>query len=535
MFEFRKQQLMNLQFSLLLVVMVLLLLLLRNIGTVGANSPKSSLEPEVVPSILNYQGIVYVDGKPFVGPTGYFKFAIVDSATSNGTTNYWANDNTASGEPVAHVSLVVNTGLFNVLLGDTSLTGMSQPIDGMVFEHDPTYLRVWFSQTGTPGTFEAMEPNQRIASVAYALHAMYAENCPTDPQILCGYNQTCSMGIELYVSGSDHAIHGETNAVGYYGLWGVNSTTSETTWSYGVRGDSYSTLGRGVYGWAGASSGETIGIRGYSASFDGYGVYGISNHYGVYGYTQDASDGYGVVALTPGQSVIDWSSGWDNGIYGAGDIGVAGITYTDGGIAIYASDESAGGGSAGRFWGDVEVNGTLNKSAGSFKIDHPLDPENKYLYHSFVESPDMMNVYNGNVVLDADGVAWIELPDYFETLNNDFRYQLTPIEAAMPNLYVAEEVSDNSFMISGGQPGGKVSWQVTGIRQDPYAEANRIPVEEEKPAEEKGTYLHPELYGKSQTMALDNQLYCGDPSGSEPRAPSLEQTEPEDSVPGREK
>ena len=77
--------------------------------------------------------------------------------------------------------------------------------------------------------------------------------------------------------------------------------------------------------------------------------------------------------------------------------------------------------------GNVDILGTLSKGGGSFKIDHPLDPANKYLYHSFVESPDMMNIYNGNITTDASGEAVVELPEWFETLNRDFRYQLTVI------------------------------------------------------------------------------------------------------------
>ena len=95
-------------------------------------------------------------------------------------------------------------------------------------------------------------------------------------------------------------------------------------------------------------------------------------------------------------------------------------------------------GYAGYFQGNVNVTGTVAKAGGSFKIDHPLDPENKYLYHSFVESPDMMNVYNGNVMLDGSGNATVELPEYFESLNREFRYQLTPIGAPGPMLYVLE-------------------------------------------------------------------------------------------------
>lgn len=146
------------------------------------------------------------------------------------------------------------------------------------------------------------------------------------------------------------------------------------------------------------------------------------------------------------------------------------------------------------FNGDLQVTGTLSKGSGSFKIDHPLDPTQKYLSHSFVESPDMMNVYNGNVVTDAAGKATVTLPDYFAALNRDFRYQLTVI-GEFAQAIVAQEIEHNQFVILSDKPNIKVSWQVTGIRQDPYAEANRIEVEVPKPLAEQGTYLHPEAYG----------------------------------------
>jgi hypothetical protein len=57
--------------------------------------------------------------------------------------------------------------------------------------------------------------------------------------------------------------------------------------------------------------------------------------------------------------------------------------------------------------GNTDILGTLTKPAGSFKIDHPLDPANKYLYHSFVESPDMKNMYDGNVTTDEAGLATV--------------------------------------------------------------------------------------------------------------------------------
>jgi hypothetical protein len=141
--------------------------------------------------------------------------------------------------------------------------------------------------------------------------------------------------------------------------------------------------------------------------------------------------------------------------------------------------------------GAVAIFGTLTKPAGSFKIDHPVDPENKYLSHSFVESPDMKNIYDGVARLDANGEAMVELPDWFEALNEDFRYQLTAVGKPSPSLYVAEEIHHNRFKISGGSARAKVCWQVTGTRHDAFANAHRILVEENKPAADRGKLLYP--------------------------------------------
>ena len=227
----------------------------------------------------------------------------------------------------------------------------------------------------------------------------------------------------------------------------------------------------GVYGYVrhttDGSGGTAVGVNGFAQS-DG------SSRYGLYGYAQ-AED----FSITTGSSYGVYARAYD----GATAYG------------IYARGTSATTNYAGYFSGNVTVTGTLSKGGGSFQIDHPLDPENKYLFHSFVESPDMMNVYNGNVALDGNGEAVVTLPDYFEPLNKDFRYQLTAIGVPGPSLYIAEEISNNRFTIAGGEPGGKVSWQVTGIRQDKWAEANRIQVEVDKPDYERGLYIHPEAFG----------------------------------------
>jgi hypothetical protein len=129
------------------------------------------------------------------------------------------------------------------------------------------------------------------------------------------------------------------------------------------------------------------------------------------------------------------------GIFAAGGAGTNGATT----------------GFAGVFQGNVSVGGNLSKGGGSFKIDHRLDPENKYLYHSFVESPDMMNIYNGNTTRDASGNAVIELPDYFSALNKDFRYQLTVV-GTFAQAIVAEKIKDNRFAIKTNAPNVEVSW-----------------------------------------------------------------------------
>jgi hypothetical protein len=151
--------------------------------------------------------------------------------------------------------------------------------------------------------------------------------------------------------------------------------------------------------------------------------------------------------------------------------------------------------------GDVEVGGILSKGGGSFRIDHPLDPENKYLSHSFVESPDMMNIYNGTVSTDGAGYATVVMPEWFEALNRDFRYQLTVIDSADSDSFamakVVGEMRDGRFRIRTSEPDVTVSWQVTGIRQDAFANANRIPVEQDKPLGERGSYLHPEAFGRA--------------------------------------
>ncbi len=123
------------------------------------------------PSMVSYQGQVTVGGSAYDG-TGFFKFALVNAA---GTATYWSNDGTSSSgeEPTNSTPLPVANGLFNVLLGDTTLTNMTQALGTAAFDGTTRYLRVWFSADNI--NFEQLDPDQRIASVPYALQAANAD------------------------------------------------------------------------------------------------------------------------------------------------------------------------------------------------------------------------------------------------------------------------------------------------------------------------------------------------------------------------
>jgi hypothetical protein len=117
---------------------------------------------------------------------------------------------------------------------------------------------------------------------------------------------------------------------------------------------------------------------------------------------------------------------------------------------------AGGSGLAASFTGDVSVIGTLTATAKSFRIDHPLDPADRYLVHASVESCEYAAVYSGNALLDDQGEAVVTLPAWVQALCEDFRYQLTCVGRPAP-VYVADEVTDNYFRIAGGPAGTKVS------------------------------------------------------------------------------
>jgi hypothetical protein len=263
------------------------------------------------------------------------------------------------------------------------------------------------------------------------------------------------------------AVNGQTSAPVGRGVFGFHTPTTGA--GFGVRGTTNSTAGTGVLGFNQTATGAGIGVDGQSTQLSGTGTRGLTTLGG---------------GATLGTAAV-------------GVFGVNTSVASDANFRVGVLGQANGTGAntwAGYFVGNENVTGTLTAAAKLFKIDHPLDPENKILYHTCIESPDMMNVYNGVAVLGTGGRAVVELPSYFEALNKDYRYQLTCIGGYAP-VFIAQEVLDNRFVIEGGRSGLKVSWQVTGIRKDRYAEMFRTVPEVDKTPAERGTYLHPEAYG----------------------------------------
>ena len=275
---------------------------------------------------------------------------------------------------------------------------------------------------------------------------------------------------KLHVHSDGTAIVGTTGHValqagvyghGYIGIWGTSDDAV------------------GVFGQNGLNQ-AGLGTRDYAGSFEGNVLVNGTSGVAVLGQSSDPSiEGTGIMGKGRGAGVTAFNSANSNAAYLASDC------------------------CAGWFTGEVHVDGKLTGSSGGSLIDHPLDPANKYLSHSFVESSDMKNIYDGVVVMDAKGEATVELPEWFNAVNTHFRYQLTCISGYAP-VYIAEEVQGNSFRIAGGAPAMKVSWQVTGIRKDAWANAKRIQVEEEKSVKERGNYLHPGLYGATPEKSIEH-------------------------------
>lgn len=279
----------------------------------------------------------------------------------------------------------------------------------------------------------------------------------------------------------DYAVNGYSE--GGAGVYG-----SDTTDGFGVEGISGIT-GVGVVG--NANGGIPGFFGGSGGSFEGvdYGVYASGTTAGSYGVLANAG--------TAGLS----SFGGDEGVVGNGNLtGITGINPAGtGGFGVLGSADAATGGTAVFALGDMTATGVK-----PFTIDHPLDPENKKLKHFAIESNEVLNVYRGTANFDTNGNATISLPDYFTAINRNVTYQLTPVGASMPNMYVAKEASNNTFSISEGVAGKKVSWSIFAERNDKYLQTfpERREAEVVKTQKERGKYLDHKAWGQPENKAF---------------------------------
>ncbi len=304
-------------------------------------------------------------------------------------------------------------------------------------------------------------------------------------------------------SAGDAAVYGLTNS-GATGLVGISNAGIGAILEGGTPPDSITTAADGLdaYGGASAAPGGTATQYTGGAGITAHGGVGNGSANnggdGVNAYGGGGNDGGTGISASGGGGAESGGGGIEahggNGsLYGGDGIDAFGGGGTYGSYGIYAMGGT--GRIAGFFEGNIDVTGTVNTGKIVVTLDDPVDPGNKYLAHASVQSSEMMNMYSGNVTTDELGLATIQLPDWFETENGDFRYQLTVL-GQFAQAIIKDKIANKKFTIMTNASHVEVSWQVTGIRQDAYAKANPLIVEREKPENERGFYIHPEVYGQ---------------------------------------
>jgi hypothetical protein len=340
-------------------------------------------------------------------------------------------------------------------------------------------------------------------------------------------------------AGSEFLVRNTNGAsASAYGLYGLLSATSPTVSTAAVRGQNSSTNGKGfgVYGsqagsgtgvvgsspsgrgvWgntangigvlgnhAGTSASDSPGVQGQSAAGNGTGVEGIATNSSLAKGVRGVSDsGYGGYFVAPGQGGYGvYSFGSDVGVFASSSQSGTGVSAAStGGTAVSGTSST---GYAGYFTGKVAITGGCTGCTGPsvLQIDDPLDPAHKYLNHSSVASSQQLDVYSGNVTTNAKGFAIVTMPRWFQALNRSFRYQLTIVGSRGWNARVVKPMANNRFTIQSDRSHVQVSWEVSAVRHDRYAEAHSTRVIVSKPKADQGKYVHPELYGKPRSAAI---------------------------------
>ena len=264
----------------------------RNVAAPGATTPTQ----------VSFQGKVTANGSAYNG-VGYFKFAVVNAA---GDTSYWSNDNTsvAGSAPTAIVPLNVSGGLFTVLLGDTSQSGMSAPLAATVFAAPDRRLRVWFSPTGLTGSFEQLTPDYAIGAVPFALNAetldgldasAFAANVHTHngADIVTGTIADARLSNDVVLNGQ--GLSRLNNDAGY-----ISQTLADTRYAFRSPTTQQIALLKWYTAITGTGSIFSVGSSPDSVAFDGENIW-VSNR---------TSNSVSVLRANDGTPVMTIPTGW---------------------------------------------------------------------------------------------------------------------------------------------------------------------------------------------------------------------------------
>lgn len=305
-----------------------------------------------------------------------------------------------------------------------------------------------------------------------------------------------------------YGVVGESNNERGSGVRGVNRSTAAN--GYFGAGGTFVSLNEGGVGAIGygktgmVGDGEEWGGRFWSSYDDMTGLFGFS--YGFSGsgiggeFGTNGPTGRAIFAKTyanSGQSYggrFEVESGDARAVYALASATSASATPY--GVRGQASTSTTG-------YGVYAVGDLGSSGVKTFRIDHPADPANKYLLHYSSESPFPQNFYSGNVTTNASGYAWVELPEYFQSINANFKYQLTVLGKTFAQAIVSEEIQGNRFQIHTNQPGIKVSWRIEADRNDMRIKVRRPKDVEDKTGVERGLYQHPEYYNQSASKGMD--------------------------------